>query len=833
MSHRRNTVLSVASMEKPTTTSSSNSNEGDGNEPIPSDGSSKKKKKSKKPFGSSRAVFAQSNTAWGKREDTYDYLLQTEDYSILKEHRQYPSYVPSTSVWQRMMTETSSASTRSRSAPPPSFTTIPESTSRGDLSEDMGAGDTAWNDDESRDGVGNVRDLNQSQNQLPPRLTPNAWKQRITLAKQQYEQQQRGMSKEVKEEMAVDKSGSNKEQQGGGGNPLQNIWQNLMNRPRLVSSKSEWKRLQKHAEHIETIHLRELLEDADRCDALYAVHDGVYLDYSRQRVNFDTMKFLFDLAEKQDLKGKIDAMVTGEKINFTEDRAVLHTALRADRSEIGTIIVDGMDVVQEVHDVLDQIKQFTEGVRSGKLRGYTGKRFRNIVSVGIGGSYLGPEFLHECLKTEPEGINAALGYNLRFLSNVDPVDVERTCADLDPEETLIVVVSKTFTTAETMLNARTMRQWLWDFMGDDKEVVRMHVVACASTSAVEQVKNFGIDPQTGLFRFWDCIGGRYSVCSAAGAVPISLLYGFDLFEKFLKGANSIDKHFVTAPFDQNIPVLMGLLGVWNMSFLNYRSRTTLPYAEALLKLPAHIQQLDMESNGKYMTKQGLEVDYPVGEIDFGEAGTNGQHSFYQLLHMGQTVPCDFIGFVQSQHDFCLDDESLSSHDELMANFFAQPDALANGKTADEVRAEGVSEDILPHRVFKGNRPSLSLLLPKLTAYACGQLLAIYEHRTVVQGFLWDINSFDQWGVELGKKLAIEVKDHLMEARQKASNGDDPYVDTGRPATTRLLNYYIENSPDNCLVDEDCSNTIPENSYTQVTRKTHRDHHPQRPTPPVT
>jgi glucose-6-phosphate isomerase len=615
-------------------------------------------------------------------------------------------------------------------------------------------------------------------------------------------------------------------------NPVKKIWQNLMNRPRLVSSRSEWKRLQKHAEHIETMHLRDLLSDTDRCDALYAVHDGVYLDYSRQRVTFDTMKFLYDLAEKQDLKGKINAMVTGEKINFTEDRAVLHTALRADRSEIGTIIVDGMDVVQEVHDVLDQIKAFTEGVRCGRLRGYTGKRFRNIVSVGIGGSYLGPEFLHECLKTEPEGINAALGYNLRFLSNVDPVDVERTCADLDPEETLIVVVSKTFTTAETMLNARTMRQWLWDFMGDNPDVVRKHVVACASTSAVDEVQKFGIDPQTGLFRFWDFIGGRYSVCSAAGAVPISLLYGFDLFEKFLKGANSMDKHFTTAPFDQNIPVLMGLLGVWNMSFLNYRSRTTLPYAEALLKLPAHIQQLDMESNGKYMTKQGLEVDYPVGEIDFGEAGTNGQHSFYQLLHMGQPVPCDFIGFVQSQHDFCLDNESLSSHDELMANFFAQPDALANGKTADEVRAEGVSEDVLPHRVFKGNRPSLSLLLPKLTAYACGQLLAMYEHRTVVQGFIWDINSFDQWGVELGKKLAIDVKNHLIDARQKASNGEDPSIDTGRPATTRLLNYYIRNSPDNCFVDDECANTIPENSYTQVTRKTHRDHHPDRPTPPL-
>ena len=826
--------------------SSSTTSDGDDDDdrPLMVDGAmTKKKKKSKKPFGSSRAVFAQSSTAWSQRMDDhhYDYLLQTEDYSILKQQR--PSSSSSQQRQQKQPQQQQSMRGYDAMSQQLQFYDTngsqnsihhlnPTDDSTKHTKYDTGA-------DNSSSSI-SVNDLNISQNQLPPRLAPNAWKQRMTLAKQQYEEQQRLAAMRVEtastnnNDLAIDKNSNvnNSENKDNDMNPVKKIWQNLMNRPRLVSSRSEWKRLQKHAEHIETIHLRDLLNDADRCDALYAVHDGVYLDYSRQRVTFDTMKFLYDLAEKQDLKGKIQAMVTGEKINFTEDRAVLHTALRADRSEIGTIIVDGMDVVQEVHDVLHQIKAFTEGVRSGQLRGYTGKRFRNIVSVGIGGSYLGPEFLHECLKTEPEGINAALGYNLRFLSNVDPVDVERTCADLDPEETLIVVVSKTFTTAETMLNARTMRQWLWDFMGDNPEVVRKHVVACASTSAVEEVQKFGIDPHTGLFRFWDFIGGRYSVCSAAGAVPISLLYGFDLFEKFLKGANSMDQHFTTAPFDQNIPVLMGLLGVWNMSFLNYRSRTTLPYAEALLKLPAHIQQLDMESNGKYMTKQGLEVDYPVGEIDFGEAGTNGQHSFYQLLHMGQPVPCDFIGFVQSQHDFCLDNESLSSHDELMANFFAQPDALANGKTADEVRAEGVSEDVLPHRVFKGNRPSLSLLLPKLTAYACGQLLAMYEHRTVVQGFLWDINSFDQWGVELGKKLAIDVKNHLIDARQKASNGEDPMVDTGRPATTRLLNYYIQNSPDNCFVDDDCANTIPENSYTQVTRKTHRDHHPDRPKPPL-
>merc|ERR1711935_20362 len=447
---------------------------------------------------------------------------------------------------------------------------------------------------------------------------------------------------------------------------------------------------------------------------------------------------------------------------------------------------DGDNVVEEVHEVLDQIKYFTEGVRNGDILGYTGKRLRNIISVGIGGSYLGPEFLHEVLKTEPEGVNSALGYNLRFLANVDPIDVERTCADLDPEETLILIVSKTFTTAETMLNARAMRQWLWDFMGDDKEVVRKHILACASISSVDKVQEFGIDTENYFFRFWDWVGGRYSVCSAVGAVPISLMYGYDLFEQFLKGAQSIDKHFVTAPMDNNIPVIMGLLGVWNHSFLGYKTRTTLPYAEALLRLPSHIQQLDMESNGKVMTKFGVEVDYNVGEIDFGEPGTNGQHSFFQLLHMGQTAPCDFIGFCQSQHDLCLDNGSLSSHDELMANFFAQPDALANGKTEDEVRAEGIEEELVPHRVFKGNRPSMSLLMPKLTANAAGQLLAIYEHRTAVQGFIWDINSFDQWGVELGKVLAKKVRTQLRSSRENKAP-----VQGFNSSTTSLLEAYLK------------------------------------------
>lgn len=596
----------------------------------------------------------------------------------------------------------------------------------------------------------------------------------------------------------------------------------VLSPPPLISSTQEWRKLQRHAQTIKSTHLRDLLQDPIRCDAMFAEHDGVYFDYSRQQVTLETMDLLFDLAEKQELTKRIQAMVNGEKINFTEDRAVLHTALRASKDKIGTVFVDDEDAIKEVHEVLDQIKQFTEAFRSGHITGYTGKRMRNIVSVGIGGSYLGPEFLHEVLKTEEEGISSSLGYSLRFLANVDPVDVERTCADLDPEETLIIIVSKTFTTAETMLNARTMRQWLWDFMGDDIDVVRKHVVACSSVSATANVKAFGVDTENYFFRFWDWVGGRYSVCGAAGAVPISLLYGFDLFEKFLEGARSMDEHFINAPMRQNIPILMGLLGVWNSSFMGYNSRALIPYAQALLRLPAHIQQLDMESNGKRISRHGIEIDYPVGEVDFGEPGTNSQHSFFQLIHQGQTIPVDFLGFVQSQHDILIDGEKLSSHDELMSNFFAQPDALANGKTADEVRAEGCAEELILHKVFDGNRPSSSLLFPQLSAYVTGQILSLYEHRTAVQGFIWDLNSFDQWGVELGKKLAIDVKDHLTKARYDPKQ--QPVVIPDAPATSRILNYYVKNGRE--ATDNGTGMSV--NPLTSVTRKTYREHIP----PPI-
>jgi len=529
----------------------------------------------------------------------------------------------------------------------------------------------------------------------------------------------------------------------------------------LVSSTEEWKVLEAHAKYIQQLHLRDLVTDEVRASALVVEHDGVLLDYCRQQVTERTMRLLFDLAEMASLKQKIKAMMTGECINNTEKRPVLHTALRADRSE--KIMVEGKNVVEDVHRVLDKVREFSDAVRSGKIRGSTGKELRHIVAVGIGGSYLGPDFLQEALKTEKEASGLSEEFTLKFLSNVDPVDVKRTIMQLDPERTIVLVISKTFTTAETMLNARTMRQWLWDHLGKDPKVVAKHMAACSSITALDKVTEFGI-PEDRLFEFWDWVGGRYSVCSAVGALPICLKFGTSLFDQFLAGARSMDRHFATARFEENICVILGLLGVWNMSFMGYKTRTTMPYAEALLRFPAHIQQLAMESNGKGVTTEGKELDFTVGEIDFGEPGTNGQHSFFQLLHMGQTVPTDFIGFIQSQHPLHVEGEHIASHDELMANFFAQPDALAYGKTREELIAEGCPEELLPHRTFNGNRPSLSLLFPKLTAYTTGQLIALYEHRTAVQGFVWGINSFDQWGVELGKQLATSIRSKMEAAR---------------------------------------------------------------------
>lgn len=524
------------------------------------------------------------------------------------------------------------------------------------------------------------------------------------------------------------------------------------------------------------------MADADRCKAMTAEYEGIFLDYSRQQATGETMEKLLKLADAAKLKEKIEKMFKGEKINSTENRSVLHVALRAPRDAV--INSDGVNVVPEVWSVKDKIKQFSETFRSGSWVGATGKPLTNVVSVGIGGSFLGPLFVHTALQTDPEAAECAKGRQLRFLANVDPVDVARSIKDLDPETTLVVVVSKTFTTAETMLNARTLKEWIVSSLGP--QAVAKHMIAVSTN--LKLVKEFGIDPNN-AFAFWDWVGGRYSVCSAVGVLPLSLQYGFPIVQKFLEGASSIDNHFYSSSFEKNIPVLLGLLSVWNVSFLGYPARAILPYSQALEKLAPHIQQLSMESNGKGVSIDGAQLSFETGEIDFGEPGTNGQHSFYQLIHQGRVIPCDFIGVVKSQQPVYLKGETVSNHDELMSNFFAQPDALAYGKTPEQLHSEKVPENLIPHKTFKGNRPSLSLLLPTLSAYEVGQLLSIYEHRIAVQGFIWGINSFDQWGVELGKSLASQVRKQLHGTRMEGKP-----VEGFNHSTSSLLARYLAVKP---------------------------------------
>eukprot|EP00931_Biecheleriopsis_adriatica_P066720 TRINITY_DN4100_c0_g2_i1.p1 TRINITY_DN4100_c0_g2~~TRINITY_DN4100_c0_g2_i1.p1 ORF type:complete len:996 (-),score=256.52 TRINITY_DN4100_c0_g2_i1:68-3055(-) len=506
-------------------------------------------------------------------------------------------------------------------------------------------------------------------------------------------------------------------------------------------------------------HLRELLKNEARCDSMMVEAEGVVLDYCRQKVTQETMSQLFELAKDADLEGKKQGLFSGAKINETEGRAVLHVALRAPKTE--SICVDGKDVVPEVHAVLDAMKAFSDKVRSGSFVGHTGKQLTDVVCIGIGGSYLGVEFVFEALKTDPASAAAAKGRNLRFLANVDPIDVRRALSGLNAETTLVIVISKTFTTAETMLNARTVKAWLVKELGTEAAVAK-HVVACST--ALEKTKAFGIDPAN-VFGFWDWVGGRFSVCSAVGVLPLALQYGFDIVEKFLAGAHAMDKHFQTAPIEKNLPTLLGLLTVWNASCLGYEGYAVLPYCQALIRFVAHIQQLDMESNGKRVKMDGSPCTTTTGAIYFGEPGTNGQHSFYQLMHQGRTIPADFIGFKRSQNPISLDGEPVSNHDELMSNFFAQPDALALGKTLAECKAEGIPEKLLEHKVFSGDRPSNSILMPVCDPYNLGVLLAMYEHRTAVQGWIWGINSFDQWGVELGKVLGVKVRKYFAEARK--------------------------------------------------------------------
>jgi glucose-6-phosphate isomerase len=508
-----------------------------------------------------------------------------------------------------------------------------------------------------------------------------------------------------------------------------------------LTQRPAWKALAAHHKEIKGQHLRELFAaDSKRGAQLTISALGLFLDYSKNRVTGKTLKLLLKLAKESGLSAKINAMFSGEKINITENRAVLHVALRAPTG--AAIMVDGKNVVPEVHAVLDRMAAFARQIRSGQWKGFSGKPIKNIVNVGIGGSDLGPVMAYEALKHYSER-----GLTFRFVSNVDGLDFVEATRDLAPAETLFIISSKTFTTLETMTNAQSARAWLLAGMGGNDKAVARHFVA-VSTNA-EKVSAFGIDTAN-MFGFWDWVGGRYSMDSAIGLSNM-IAIGPDNFRALLAGFHEMDEHFRTAPFEQNLPVLMALLTIWNTEFLGAETVAVLPYEQYLKRFPAYLQQLTMESNGKHVTLDGKKVNYQTSPIYWGEPGTNGQHSFYQLIHQGtRLIPCDFIAFAQPLTPLG------RHHDILMANVFAQAEALAFGKTAAEVKAEGTADWLVPHRVFEGNRPSNVILAKKLTPQVLGQLIALYEHNVFTQGALWNIDSFDQWGVELGKQLAQRI-----------------------------------------------------------------------------
>jgi glucose-6-phosphate isomerase len=501
-----------------------------------------------------------------------------------------------------------------------------------------------------------------------------------------------------------------------------------------------WKALEAHHKAIAFQHLRHMFAEDHARGTRFAVEaEGIYLDYSKHRVTDETLKLLIQLADQSNLRARIDAMFRGDKINITEDRAVLHIALRAPKGAI--INVDGKNVVPEVHEVLDRMAAFSNRVRSGEWKGHTGKPIRNVINIGIGGSDLGPVMAYEALRHY-----SRRDMTFRFVSNVDGTDFAEATRDLDAEETLFIISSKTFTTLETMTNAHTARQWALARLGEEKAIAK-HFVA-VSTNAAEVTK-FGIDTAN-MFGFWDWVGGRYSMDSAIG-LSTMLAIGPDYFHQLLAGFHAIDEHFRTAPFEHNLPVLMGLLTVWYTDFFDAQTVAVLPYDQYLKRFPAYLQQLTMESNGKHVTLSGARVNYETGPIFWGEPGTNGQHSFYQLIHQGtRLIPADFIGFSKTLNQLG------NHHDLLMANVFAQTEALAFGKTAEQVQAEGTPDWLVPHRVFEGNRPSSTLLLNELTPESLGKVVALYEHSVFTQGAIWQIDSFDQWGVELGKVLAKKI-----------------------------------------------------------------------------
>ena len=510
-----------------------------------------------------------------------------------------------------------------------------------------------------------------------------------------------------------------------------------------------WELLQRHYHDVEGLHLRQLFaEDRMRGEKLTVEAAGIYLDYSKNRITDETLRLLLQLAHESGLRDRIDAMFRGDKINVSENRAVLHVALRAPRR--ACIIHDGQNVVPEVHAVLDRMTDFAHRVRSGAWKGHTGKGIRNVINIGIGGSDLGPVMAYEALKHYSERTMI-----FRFVSNVDGTDFIEAVRDLDPAETLFIISSKTFTTLETMTNAHTARDWLLAGLKVDEAIAR-HFVA-VSTNA-QEVARFGIDTAN-MFGFWDWVGGRYSMDSAIG-LSTMLAIGPDNFRAMLDGFHQVDEHFRTAPFERNLPVLMGLLAVWYNNFFGAQTLAVLPYEQYLKRFPAYLQQLTMESNGKHVTWDGVAVDYDTGPIYWGEPGTNGQHSFYQLIHQGtRLIPCDFIAFARTLNP-------VGRHqDMLLANVFAQTEALAFGKTAEQVEAEGTPDWLVPHRLFKGNRPSNTLLLDVLTPAALGKLVALYEHSVFTQGTIWQIDSFDQWGVELGKALAQRIIPELESATE--------------------------------------------------------------------
>jgi glucose-6-phosphate isomerase len=502
-----------------------------------------------------------------------------------------------------------------------------------------------------------------------------------------------------------------------------------------------WSMLQDHYHKLKDVHLRQLFaDDRTRGERLTAEAAGLYLDYSKNRITDETLKLLLQLARELGLQERIDAMFRGDKINVSENRAVLHVALRAPWDAV--IMHEGRNVVQDVHAVLDKMAAFADRVRSGDWKGHTGKRIRNVINIGIGGSDLGPVMAYEALRHYSER-----AMTFRFVSNVDGTDFAEAVRDLDFAETLFIVSSKTFTTLETMTNAHTARAWMLARLNGDETGIAKHFVAVSTNT--HEVARFGIDTAN-MFGFWDWVGGRYSMDSAIG-LSTMLAVGADNFRAMLRGFREMDEHFRSAPFERNLPVLMGLIGVWYADFFGAQTVAVLPYEQYLKRFPAYLQQLTMESNGKHVTIDGLRVDYNTGPIYWGEPGTNGQHSFYQLIHQGtRLIPCDFIAFARSLNPLG------RHHDMLIANVFAQTEALAFGKTADEVKAEGTPDWLVPHRLFEGNRPSNTLLLEELTPAALGKLVALYEHIVFTQGAIWQIDSFDQWGVELGKALAQRI-----------------------------------------------------------------------------